>query len=145
MATKAQFSKFHKYNSASLWIMPLGQTLPNLALFERGEVSQTGTPRTIVFYGRHILDGSMGENTCAPECLQSVHRVWRHSADTQRAISKHSTGNRQTHSVNTSRTLGGTWDWWCNAWMLQPRRGKERSIRPRKKYCLSPVANRKNF
>ncbi len=52
--------------------MLLGQTLPNLAWFERGEVSQTGTPRTIVFYGRHILDGSMGENTCV-QVVKSSH------------------------------------------------------------------------
>ncbi len=59
MATKAKFSKFQKSNSASLWRRPLCPILPNLAWFETGEAGQTSTPRTIVFYWRHILDGSI--------------------------------------------------------------------------------------
>ncbi len=37
----------------------------NTAKFEEGQVGQTSTPRTLVFFGRHILDVLMGENTCA--------------------------------------------------------------------------------
>ncbi len=39
-------------------------TLPNFVKFEEGEVGQTGTPRTLVFLGRHILDIPIGKNTC---------------------------------------------------------------------------------
>ena len=38
--------------------------LQSLTKFEPGEVSQTCTPRTLVFYKRHILDVLVDENTC---------------------------------------------------------------------------------
>ena len=49
-ATKAEFFKFQKSNSANLWRRPLCPILPNLVWFETGEVGQTRTPRTVVFY-----------------------------------------------------------------------------------------------
>ncbi len=44
--------------------MYFSKILPSLSECEEGEVGQTGTPRSLVFYGRHILDIPMDENTC---------------------------------------------------------------------------------
>ena len=44
--------------------MPSSRILQSFINIEQGEVGQTRTPSTLVFYGRHILDVPMGENTC---------------------------------------------------------------------------------